>query len=338
MKTNQTNEKETTKVNPTLKQEKDKKSYKLSKDFKYKMAKGISKGKLVGAIVLTLAGIGIIEYSSNGKTSEKANIQSTTFKDNLAKEADNTCLDEMLDKETLNNISIIERQLQASNDIQDLNLEKYDITKKSESYDDVSIDVIEQDISRIKQLLARVDKGQIDLNIPTEETTEFYKLANRIYNVDSKSCNSYLSNCPKYLIDMYRNVTAAKFLDYCKLDESYADNITFSKGEVEVLNDGKFVNPDSNTKDNYIQYDDQAKGTLYQYPISTAILGKAYEDIESMNDNTEEQNPNYDKERNKVIANALTNIKELLYYNVYISGVQTLTGRIYPNSKKLTRN
>ena len=253
MKTNQTNEKETTKVNPTLKQEKDKKSYKLSKDFKYKMAKGISKGKLVGAIVLTLAGIGIIEYSSNGKTSEKANIQSTTFKDNLAKEADNTCLDEMLDKETLNNISIIERQLQASNDIQDLNLEKYDITKKSESYDDVSIDVIEQDISRIKQLLARVDKGQIDLNIPTEETTEFYKLANRIYNVDSKSCNSYLSNCPKYLIDMYRNVTAAKFLDYCKLDESYADNITFSIGEVEVLNDGKFVNPDSNTKDNYIQ-------------------------------------------------------------------------------------
>lgn len=343
MKTNQTNEKETTKVNPTLKQEKDKKSYKLSKDFKYKMAKGISKGKLVGAIVLTLAGIGIIEYSSNGKTSEKANIQSTTFEDNLDKVADNTCLDELLNENILNNISIIERQLKASNDIQNLNLEKYDIIKSSESYDDVSIDVIEYDISRIKQLLAQVEKGQIDLNVPTEKTTEFYRLANKIYNVDSKACNSYLSNCQKDLIEMYRNIISAKFLDYCKLDESYVDNITFSKGEVEVSNDVKYVNPDSNTKDNYIQYDDQEKNTPYQYPISTDILGKAYKNLESMADNIKGLGSGYDKKRNKIIEGSLTNLKELLYYNVYLSGVQTLTGyfdsSMYQDSnpKKLTK-
>ena len=345
MKTNQINEKETKKTNKKeTKQSKNKKksSYKVSKDSKYKIAKGIP-FVVVGAITLTLAGIGIIKYSSNGKTSEEAKIQSTTFEDTLDKVADNTCLDELLNENILNNISIIERQLKASNDIQNLNLEKYDIIKSSESYDDVSIDVIEYDISRIKQLLAQVEKGQIDLNVPTEKTTEFYRLANKIYNVDSKACNSYLSNCQKDLIEMYRNIISAKFLDYCKLDESYVDNITFSKGEVEVSNDVKYVNPDSNTKDNYIQYDDQEKNTPYQYPISTDILGKAYKNLESMADNIKGLGSGYDKKRNKIIEGSLTNLKELLYYNVYLSGIQTLTGyfdsSMYQDSnpKKLTR-
>lgn len=351
MKTNQINEKETKEINKKeTKQSKNKKksSYKLSKDFKYKMAKGISKGILGGAIVLTLAGIGIIKYSSNGKTSEEAKIQSTTFEDNLDKVADNTCLDELLNENILNNISIIERQLQASNDIQDLNLEKYDIIKSSESYDNVSIDVIEYDISRIKQLLAQVDKGQIDLNVPTKETTEFYRLANKIYNVDSKACNSYLSNCQKDLIDMYRNVISAKFLDYCKLDESYVNNITFSKGEVEVSNDVKYVNPDSNTEDNYIQYKAKEKNTPYQYQISTDILGKAYKNLESMADNIKGLGSGYDKKRNKIIEDSLTNLKELLYYEMhteekFFSDVQILTGdfdsSMYQDSnpKKLTK-
>lgn len=328
------------------KQAKDKKSYKVSKDSKYKIAKGIP-FVVVGAITLTL-GIGIVKYNSNNKNSKKANIQNTTFEDTLDKVADNTCLDELLDENILNNISIIERQLKASNDIQNLNLEKYDITKKSESYDDVSIDVIEYDISRIKQLLAQVEKGQIDLNIPTKETTEFYRLANKIYNVDSKACNSYLSNCQKDLIDMYRNVISAKFLDYCKLDESYVDNITFSKGEVEVSNDVKYVNPDSNTKDNYIQYYDQEKNTPYQYPISTDILGKAYKNLEFMTDNIKGLDSDYDKKRNKIIEDSLTNLKELLYYEMhteekFFSDVQIITGEfdlgMYQGStqKKLIR-
>lgn len=327
------------------KQAKDKKSYKVSKDSKYKIAKGIP-FVVVGAITLTLAGIGIIKYSSNGKTSKEANIQNTTFEDTLDKVADNTCLDELLNENILNNISIIERQLQASNDIQDLNLEKYDIIKSSESYDNVSIDVIEYDISRIKQLLAQVEKGQIDLNIPTKETTEFYKLANKIYNSDSKACNSYLSNCQKDLIDMYRNVISAKFLDYCKLDESYVDNITFSKGEVEVLNDVKYVNPDSNTKENYIYYVDQTK--TYEYQISSNVLGKAYKNLEFMTDNIKGLDSDYDKKRNKIIEDSLTNLKELSYYEMhteekFFSDVQIITGEfdlgMYQDSnpKKLTK-
>lgn len=307
------------------KQAKDKKSYKVSKDSKYKIAKGIP-FVVVGAITLTL-GIGIVKYNTN-KTRKEA-IEKETFENVLDKVADNTCLDELLDENILNNISIIERQLKASNDIQNLNLEKYDITKKSESYDDVSIDVIEYDISRIKQLLAQVEKGQIDLNIPTKETTEFYKLANKIYNSDSKACNSYLSNCQKDLIEMYRNIISAKFLDYCKLDESYVDNITFSKGEVEVLNDVKYVNPDSNTKENYIYYVDQTK--TYEYQISSNVLGKAYKNLEFMTDNIKGLDSDYDKKRNKIIEDSLTNLKELLYYEMhteekFFSDVQIITG------------
>ena len=324
------------------KQAKDKKSYKVSKDSKYKIAKGIP-FVVVGAITLTL-GIGIVKYNTN-KTRKEA-IEKETFEDTLDKVADNTCLDELLDENILNNISIIERQLKASNDIQNLNLEKYDITKKSESYDDVSIDVIEYDISRIKQLLAQVEKGQIDLNIPTKETTEFYKLANKIYNSDSKACNSYLSNCQKDLIEMYRNIISAKFLDYCKLDESYVDNITFSKGEVEVLNDVKYVNPDSNTKENYIYYVDQTK--TYEYQISSNVLGKAYKNLEFMTDNIKGLDSDYDKKRNKIIEDSLTNLKELLYYEMhteekFFSDVQIITGEfdlgMYQGStqKKLIR-
>ncbi len=324
------------------KQAKDKKSYKVSKDSKYKIAKGIP-FVVVGAITLTL-GIGIVKYNTN-KTRKEA-IEKETFENVLDKVADNTCLDELLDENILNNISIIERQLKASNDIQNLNLEKYDITKKSESYDDVSIDVIEYDISRIKQLLAQVEKGQIDLNIPTKETTEFYKLANKIYNSDSKACNSYLSNCQKDLIEMYRNIISAKFLDYCKLDESYVDNITFSKGEVEVLNDVKYINPDSNTKENYIYYDDQTK--TYEYQISSNVLGKAYKNLEFMTDNIKGLDSDYDKKRNKIIEDSLTNLKELLYYEMhteekFFSDVQIITGEfdlgMYQGStqKKLIR-
>lgn len=323
---------------------KNKANYKLYKESKYKPK--IIYFALGGGLVVLCLGIGIVKYNTN-KTRKEA-IEKETFENVLDKVADNTCLDELLDENILNNISIIERQLKASNDIQNLNLEKYDITKKSESYDDVSIDVIEYDISRIKQLLAQVDKGQIDLNVPTKETTEFYRLANKIYNVDSKACNSYLSNCQKDLIDMYRNVISAKFLDYCKLDESYVNNITFSKGEVEVSNDVKYVNPDSNTEDNYIQYKAQEKNTPYQYQISTDILGKAYKNLESMADNIKGLGSGYDKKRNKIIEGSLTNQKELLYYKVYtseelLSDDQILTGdfdsSMYQDSnpKKLTK-
>ena len=304
---------------------KNKANYKLYKESKYKPK--IIYFALGGGLVVLCLGIGIVKYNTN-KTRKEA-IEKETFENVLDKVADNTCLDELLDENILNNISIIERQLKASNDIQNLNLEKYDITKKSESYDDVSIDVIEYDISRIKQLLAQVEKGQIDLNIPTKETTEFYKLANKIYNIDSKACNSYLSNCQKDLIDMYRNVISAKFLDYCKLDESYVDNITFSKGEVEVSNDVKYVNPDSNTKDNYIYYVDQTK--TYEYQISSNVLGKAYKNLEFMTDNIKGLDSDYDKKRNKIIEDSLTNLKELLYYEMhteekFFSDVQIITG------------
>ena len=321
---------------------KNKANYKLYKESKYKPK--IIYFALGGGLVVLCLGIGIVKYNTN-KTRKEA-IEKETFENVLDKVADNTCLDELLDENILNNISIIERQLKASNDIQNLNLEKYDITKKSESYDDVSIDVIEYDISRIKQLLAQIEKGQIDLNIPTKETTEFYKLANKIYNVDSKACNSYLSNCQKDLIDMYRNVISAKFLDYCKLDESYVDNITFSKGEVEVSNDVKYVNPDSNTKDNYIYYVDQTK--TYEYQISSNVLGKAYKNLEFMTDNIKGLDSDYDKKRNKIIEDSLTNLKELLYYEMhteekFFSDVQILTGdfdsSMYQDSnpKKLTK-
>ena len=116
IKMNKPKEKET-------KQAKDKKSYKVSKDSKYKIAKGIP-FVVVGAITLTL-GIGIVKYNTN-KTRKEA-IEKETFENVLDKVADNTCLDELLDENILNNISIIERQLKASNDIQNLNLEKYDI-------------------------------------------------------------------------------------------------------------------------------------------------------------------------------------------------------------------
>ena len=321
---------------------KNKANYKLYKESKYKPK--IIYFALGGGLVVLCLGIGIVKYNTN-KTRKEA-IEKETFENVLDKVADNTCLDELLDENILNNISIIERQLKASNDIQNLNLEKYDITKKSESYDDVSIDVIEYDISRIKQLLAQIEKGQIDLNIPTKETTEFYRLANKIYNVDSKACNSYLSNCQKDLIDMYRNVISAKFLDYCKLDESYVDNITFSKGEVEVSNDVKYVNPDSNTKDNYIYYVDQTK--TYEYQISSNVLGKAYKNLEFMTDNIKGLDSDYDKKRNKIIEDSLTNLKELLYYEMhteekFFSDVQILTGdfdsSMYQDSnpKKLTK-
>ena len=321
---------------------KNKANYKLYKESKYKPK--IIYFALGGGLVVLCLGIGIVKYNTN-KTRKEA-IEKETFENVLDKVADNTCLDELLDENILNNISIIERQLKASNDIQNLNLEKYDITKKSESYDNVSIDVIEYDISRIKQLLAQVEKGQIDLNIPTKETTEFYKLANKIYNSDSKACNSYLSNCQKDLIEMYRNIISAGFLDYCKLDESFIKNITFSKGEVEVLNDVKYINPDSNTKENYIYYDDQTK--TYEYQISSNVLGKAYKNLEFMTDNIKGLDSDYDKKRNKIMEDSLTNLKELLYYEMhteekFFSDVQIITGEfdlgMYQGStqKKLIR-
>lgn len=293
------------------------KKYSLEKDKKHKLL-GRLKVRVGSVIMIVSLAVGSVAiYNIKTKRDRTKEIASTSFEQTLSKRKDETCFDEVIGEYTIQYINTLERQIQASNKINNLNLEKYDLKAIDESYEDVQIDEIESDLSKLDKMLKKIDEGKIDLSVPTKETTEFYTLANKIKNQDSKSCNKYITSSYGKIECLYYDIIASLFLDYCGLDESYRDNIKYSVGEYNILKtedeEAEFVTPgDDNV---YLTYNDPKNDKTYTYQVANSIVDKTYYNLDKDIIALEDE---YNKDRNKIILDALTKIKEMLYYNVSI--------------------
>ena len=241
------------------------KKYKLEKDKKTKKkTKGLSiKNLKTRMIIIALAGLGAIGIVGGARKVKKqisenkvvSQIDNDSFKKIINNVSNSTCLDEILTEEEIRYLDIIKNYIEISERINSLELERYATNNQSDTNEDnISSEEIKNDIKQFEIYLNDIEHGKLDTNIPTEETTNFLSLANKLKNTDAKICNENIYNSTQKIKSIYEDTIAALFLDYCKLDGEKEKNLV--------------VDSDTKKDDNvYLEYVDRLNNKTYNYVI-----------------------------------------------------------------------
>ena len=301
------------------------KKYKLEKDKKTKKrTKGLSiKNLKTRMLIIALAGLGAIGIVGGARKVKKqisenktvSQIDNDSFKKIINNVSNSTCLDEILTEEEIRYLDIIKNYIEISERINSLELERYATNNQSDTNEDnISLEEIKNDIKQFEIYLNDIEHGKLDTNIPTEETTKFLSLANKLKNTDAKICNENIYNSTQKIKSIYEDTIAALFLDYCKLDGEKEKNLV--------------VDSDTKKDDNiYLEYVDRLNNKTYNYVIESKknnILDENYNDFEKLNqkytssDESTSKTQKYNKKQNETILSVINTIKKLCYYKITI--------------------
>ena len=316
------------------------KKYKLEKDKKTKKrTKGLSiKNLKTRMLIIALAGLGAIGIVGGARKVKKqisenktvSQIDNDSFKKIINNVSNSTCLDEILTEEEIRYLDIIKNYIEISERINSLELERYATNNQSDTNEDnISLEEIKNDIKQFEIYLNDIEHGKLDTNIPTEETTKFISLANKLKNTDAKICNENSYNSTQKIKSIYEDTIAALFLDYCKLDGEKEKNLV--------------VDSDTKKDDNiYLEYVDRLNNKTYNYVIESKknnILGENYNDFEKLNqkytsnDESTSKTQKYNKKQNETILSVINTIKKLCYYKITIKD-NCMSGELDQNKYK----
>ena len=316
------------------------KKYKLEKDKKTKKrTKGLSiKNLKTRMLIIALAGLGAIGIVGGARKVKKqisenktvSQIDNDSFKKIINNVSNSTCLDEILTEEEIRYLDIIKNYIEISERINSLELERYATNNQSDTNEDnISLEEIKNDIKQFEIYLNDIEHGKLDTNIPTEETTKFLSLANKLKNTDAKICNENIYNSTQKIKSIYEDTIAALFLDYCKLDGEKEKNLV--------------VDSDTKKDDNiYLEYVDRLNNKTYNYVIESKknnILGENYNDFEKLNqkytssDESTSKTQKYNKKQNETILSVINTIKKLCYYKITIKD-NCMSGELDQNKYK----
>lgn len=316
------------------------KKYKLEKDKKTKKrTKGLSiKSLKTRMLIIALAGLGAIGIVGGARKVKKqisenktvSQIDNDSFKKIINNVSNSTCLDEILTEEEIRYLDIIKNYIEISERINSLELERYATNNQSDTNEDnISLEEIKNDIKQFEIYLNDIEHGKLDTNIPTEETTKFISLANKLKNTDAKICNENIYNSTQKIKSIYEDTIAALFLDYCKLDGEKEKNLV--------------VDSDTKKDDNiYLEYVDRLNNKTYNYVIESKknnILDENYNDFEKLNqkytssDESTSKTQKYNKKQNETILSVINTIKKLCYYKITIKD-NCMSGELDQNKYK----
>ena len=316
------------------------KKYKLEKDKKTKKrTKGLSiKNLKTRMLIIALAGLGAIGIVGGARKVKKqisenkavSQIDNDSFKKTINNVSNRTCLDEILTEEEIRYLDIIKNYIEISERINSLELERYATNNQSDTNEDnISLEEIKNDIKQFEIYLNDIEHGKLDTNIPTEETTKFLSLANKLKNTDAKICNENIYNSTQKIKSIYEDTIAALFLDYCKLDGEKEKNLV--------------VDSDTKKDDNiYLEYVDRLNNKTYNYVIESKknnILDENYNDFEKLNqkytssDESTSKTQKYNKKQNETILSVINTIKKLCYYKINIKD-NCMSGELDQNKYK----
>lgn len=316
------------------------KKYKLEKDKKTKKrTKGLSiKNLKTRMLIIALAGLGAIGIVGGARKVKKqisenktvSQIDNDSFKKIINNVSNSTCLDEILTEEEIRYLDIIKNYIEISERINSLELERYATNNQSDTNEDnISLEEIKNDIKQFEIYLNDIEHGKLDTNIPTEETTKFLSLANKLKNTDAKICNENIYNSTQKIKSIYEDTIAALFLDYCKLDGEKEKNLV--------------VDSDTKKDDNiYLEYVDRLNNKTYNYVIESKknnILDENYNDFEKLNqkytssDEFTSKTQKYNKKQNETILSVINTIKKLCYYKITIKD-NCMSGELDQNKYK----
>lgn len=316
------------------------KKYKLEKDKKTKKrTKGLSiKNLKTRMLIIALAGLGAIGIVGGARKVKKqisenkavSQIDNDSFKKIINNVSNSTCLDEILTEEGIRYLDIIKNYIEISERINSLELERYATNNQSDTNEDnISLEEIKNDIKQFEIYLNDIEHGKLDTNIPTEETTKFLSLANKLKNTDAKICNENIYNSTQKIKSIYEDTIAALFLDYCKLDGEKEKNLV--------------VDSDTKKDDNiYLEYVDRLNNKTYNYVIESKknnILDENYNDFEKLNqkytsnDESTSKTQKYNKKQNETILSVINTIKKLCYYKITIKD-NCMSGELDQNKYK----
>lgn len=316
------------------------KKYKLEKDKKTKKrTKGLSiKNLKTRMLIIALAGLGAIGIVGGARKVKKqisenkavSQIDNDSFKKIINNVSNSTCLDEILTEEEIRYLDIIKNYIEISERINSLELERYATNNQSDTNEDnISLEEIKNDIKQFEIYLNDIEHGKLDTNIPTEETTKFLSLANKLKNTDAKICNENIYNSTQKIKSIYEDTIAALFLDYCKLDGEKEKNLV--------------VDSDTKKDDNiYLEYVDRLNNKTYNYVIESKknnILDENYNDFEKLNqkyissDESTSKTQKYNKKQNETILSVINTIKKLCYYKITIKD-NCMSGELDQNKYK----
>lgn len=316
------------------------KKYKLEKDKKTKKrTKGLSiKNLKTRMLIIALAGLGAIGIVGGARKVKKqisenkavSQIDNDSFKKTINNVSNSTCLDEILTEEEIRYLDIIKNYIEISERINSLELERYATNNQSDTNEDnISLEEIKNDIKQFEIYLNDIEHGKLDTNIPTEETTKFISLANKLKNTDAKICNENIYNSTQKIKSIYEDTIAALFLDYCKLDGEKEKNLV--------------VDSDTKKDDNiYLEYVDRLNNKTYNYVIESKknnILDENYNDFEKLNqkytssDESTSKTQKYNKKQNETILSVINTIKKLCYYKITIKD-NCMSGELDQNKYK----
>lgn len=316
------------------------KKYKLEKDKKTKKrTKGLSiKNLKTKMLIIALAGLGAIGIVGGARKVKKqisenktvSQIDNDSFKKIINNVSNSTCLDEILTEEEIRYLDIIKNYIEISERINSLELERYATNNQSDTNEDnISLEEIKNDIKQFEIYLNDIEHGKLDTNIPTEETTKFLSLANKLKNTDAKICNENIYNSTQKIKSIYEDTIAALFLDYCKLDGEKEKNLV--------------VDSDTKKDDNiYLEYVDRLNNKTYNYVIESKknnILDENYNDFEKLNqkytssDESTSKTQKYNKKQNETILSVINTIKKLCYYKITIKD-NCMSGELDQNKYK----
>ena len=316
------------------------KKYKLEKDKKTKKrTKGLSiKNLKTRMLIIALAGLGAIGIVGGARKVKKqisenktvSQIDNDSFKKIINNVSNSTCLDEILTEEEIRYLDIIKNYIEISERINSLELERYATNNQSDTNEDnISLEEIKNDIKQFEIYLNDIEHGKLDTNIPTEETTKFLSLANKLKNTDAKICNENIYNSTQKIKSIYEDTIAALFLDYCKLDGEKEKNLV--------------VDSDTKKDDNiYLEYVDRLNNKTYNYVIESKknnILDENYNDFEKLNqkyissDESTSKTQKYNNKQNETILSVINTIKKLCYYKITIKD-NCMSGELDQNKYK----
>lgn len=316
------------------------KKYKLVKDKKTKKrTKGLFiKNLKTRMLIIALAGLGAIGIVGGARKVKKqisenkavSQIDNDSFKKTINNVSNSTCLDEILTEEEIRYLDIIKNYIEISERINSLELERYATNNQSDTNEDnISLEEIKNDIKQFEIYLNDIEHGKLDTNIPTEETTKFLSLANKLKNTDAKICNENIYNSTQKIKSIYEDTIAALFLDYCKLDGEKEKNLV--------------VDSDTKKDDNiYLEYVDRLNNKTYNYVIESKknnILDENYNDFEKLNqkytssDESTSKTQKYNKKQNETILSVINTIKKLCYYKITIKD-NCMSGELDQNKYK----
>lgn len=326
----------------------EKKKYYLEKESKYSRVKEWIKDRII-PVRIGIAAIGTILAFSLIVPKVKENITkknlTSTSMEKLLKEYNNdTLIDELADEQEKDTAIQLERLLESSEKIELLRKKskKYNLNVKEMTISEFdkldkkeySIDNIEKDLEIIEEYIKKIKSGDININIPSKETTDFFQLYTKILKEDSAVCNNEIAHSYEPLKEIYYNVVSSAYLKECGLTYEENKNISYSSNE------------DDENPYYILNYTDPSLKEISKDNFSCKILVDNFEyNVSILTDNANrisrfvvDYHPKYNKDRNEILRDALNDLKLMFGYEFKIvknpiTGTTRIKG--YFNSEKI---